>query len=145
MAKIRNGRCLKTQFDKVILCAGTMNTYVEILSRELQPTSINNDTTVEEFSDIAQFLGYIEETKSTPRWNGVSTHDQSGPATTHAAYIPFDQTVYELDINKLYIRISGTRNRLLKLKGIKNYDEEDKYILMYLDETGFEDLAGAHG
>jgi len=137
-------RCVKTQFDKEILCAGTMTDLIEILSRAIQGTEpgLSADPT-EAFTPIVSYAGYLEEKKFTPRWDGVSTEDQSAGNFTHVAYVPYDQTVYELDINTLFVRITDTRNKLYKLKGIKEYG--DYYIQLQLAETGFEDLTAAEG
>lgn len=146
MARNRNGRCVKTQFDKEILCAGTMTDWIEILSREIQGTEPGGSTQpTETFTAIVSYPGYLEAMKYTPRWDGVSTVDQSADNFTHVAYIPFDQDVYELDVNKLYVKRSGTRDRYFKLKGIKDYGERDTYLQLQLAETGFTDLEASHG
>lgn len=139
-------RCVKTQFDRQILCAGTMTDYVEILSRAIQGTEPGLSTQAEpDFSAIAQYAGYLEAVKNTPRWNGVSVEDQSAFNFTHAGYIPFDQTIYELDINTFYVKITRQRARYFKLKGIMNWGEQDEYLQLQLAETGFADLKAAHG
>ncbi len=135
------GKCIKTQFSRVILCAGTMNDYIEVLSRVQKGTEIGgNNESSEEFTTVDDFAGYLEPVKATRRFNGVSLEDQSAPNFTHACYIPFDQDVYELDINTFFVRITRDRPRYFKLKGIINYGEQDEYLQLQLAETGFTDL-----
>lgn len=134
-------RCVKTQFSRVILCAGTMNDYIEVLSRAQKGTSIggSNEAT-QDFTSEADFAGYLEAVKATRRFHGVSMEDQSAPNYTHVGYIPFDQDVYELDINTFFVRITRDKPRYFKLKGIINFGEQDEYLQLQLAETGFTDL-----
>lgn len=143
---MQKGRCVKTQFDRVILCAGTMNDLVEIFVRVQGTTEPGlNIQSDEGMTALSQFAGYLEAAKFTPRFNGVNTQDQSTPAFTHAGYIPFDQDTYELDINTFYVKLTKTRSRYFKLKGIKNYGEQDEYLQLQLSETGFVDLMASKG
>lgn len=146
MSVSKKGRCVKTQFNREILCAGTMNDLVEIFVRVQGTTEPGQDIqTDENMTADKQFAGYLEAAKFTPRFNGVSTQDQSTPAFTHAGYIPFDQDTYELDINTFYVKLTRTRSRYFKLKGIKNFGEQDEYLQLQLSETGFSDLLAAKG
>ena len=137
-------RCVKTQFDKIILCAGTMNDYIEILSRVQKGTEIGGSPeAAEDFTIVIDYAGVLEAVKSTKRFNGVSMEDQSAPNFTHASYIPFDQDVYELDINTFFVKITRDKSRYFKLKGITNWGEQDEYLQMQLAETGFADLVAS--
>lgn len=137
-------RCVKTQFTRVILCAGTMNDFIEVLSRVQQGTEIGESSeSTEEFTTVDDFAGYLEPVKATRRWNGVSMEDQSSPNFTHVAYIPFDQDTYELDINTFFVRITRAKPRYFKLKGIVNYSEQDEYLQLQLAETGFTDIVAS--
>ena len=142
-------RCIKTQFNRVVLCAGTMQDYLIILSRAIAGTEPGlSNQPGEVFTQIDNPAGYIEASKPTPRWNGVSTADQSAPNFTHVAYIPFDPDIYKLDVGTLFVKKPGDTSdldRLFKLKGINNWGEQDEYLQLTLAETGFNDLAGAHG
>lgn len=139
-------RCVKTQFDRQILCAGTMTDLVEIIERDqvgTQPGEALESTPT--FTTVVDFAGYLEATKATRRFNGVSMEDQSAPNFTHAGYIPFDQTVYELDVNKFFVKLTRDRSRYFKLKAVRNWGEQDEYLQLNLAETGFTDLLAATG
>lgn len=146
MGNKRSGRCVKTQFDREILCAGTMTDYLQIYSRAIKGTEPGKEIQPgEDFTLQDDFAGYIEAKKDTPRWSGVSTEDQSANNFTHAGYIPFDQDIYELDVNRFFVKKPGTRDRYFKLKGITNYGEQDEYLQLKLAETGFTDLKASEG
>lgn len=140
MATSRRGRCVYTRFDRKILCAGTMIDWLIIERRDQQGiTDPDTGASVEEFTTVESFAGRIEASRRTPRFDGVNTED----AKTHVAYIPYDQTVYELDLGSLFIRKEGTRDRRFTLKGISPYDEEEHWLEMELRETGFADVTAA--
>lgn len=132
-------RCTKTIFDRVILCAGAMTDYFMIKSRALQGTTANNTQLSGQFATIINMLGYLEAKKPTQRFDGVNI----GAEVTHLGYLPFDQTVYELDKNTCFVEIERNKNRYFKLLSIMNYGEQDEYILFYLKETGFTDIEAA--
>lgn len=134
-------RCVKTIFDRVILCAGTMTDYITIKKREIQGTTVNDNQAEESFTDIENFMGYIEAKKPTVRFDGINILNE----ITHVAYSPFDQTVYELDVNTLFIQVERNRNRIFKLLQIMNYGEQDEYLAYYLKETGFSDIKANEG
>lgn len=134
-------RCVKTQFSRVVLCAGSMNDFIEILSREQQVTEIDGgNESDQDFTSVTDFAGYFEPVKATRRFNGVSMEDQSAPNFTHVCYIPYDPDVYELDINTFFVKITRDKSRYFKLKGIINYGEQDEYLQLQLAGTGFTDL-----
>lgn len=143
MAAKYTKRCTKTMFDRIILCSGTMTDYMSIKKREQQGTSPDPDDTsaTEKFTTVENYMGYIEAIKPTARYDGV--HIDS--TITHIAYIPFDQTTYELDLNTLFVDLERQRNRFFKLKRIMNYGEQDEYLALSLTETGFTDLQAAEG
>lgn len=143
------GRCIYTSFTKTILCAGTMRDLVEILRREIKGIEPGLRTQAEEvFTSVYRGAGYFEGMtmiRPTVRFDGVATADSAGTDFTHFAYIPYDQDIYELDTGSLFVRMGNVRQRLFKLKGIINYGEEDTYLQLKLNETGFENLEAAHG
>jgi len=142
-------RCVRTQFNKEILCAGTMNDYLLILSRAITGTEPGQSIQASEtFTQIVDYAGYLEASKPTQRWNGVSMEDQSAPNYTHVCYIPFDPVTYKLDVGKLFVKKQGDTSdldRLFKLKSINNFGEQDEYLQLRLAETGFAELDGSHG
>lgn len=146
MATHRKGRCVYTQFDKKILCAGSLNKILRIQERtegRTNPGDDGNPSPV--FTLIDDPIGELEAVKYTRRFDGVSMEDQSADNFTHVGYIPFDQDIYELDVNTMFVEIEATRNRRFKLKGIQDYDEEGQWLQLKLAETGFSDLDGAKG
>ena len=146
MGVTKKGRCVKTQFNKEILCAGSMQDLVEVLKRVQGTTEVGESIESSEiFTLVADFAGYLEASKATRRFNGVSMEDQSAPNFTHAGYIPFDQDVYELDVNSFFVRLTRDRSRYFKLKAIKNFGEQDEYLQLQLAETGFDDIKASFG
>ena len=148
MPIIKKGRCVKTQFERKILCAGTLQDLIRIQRREIKGTNPGQSTQAGfTFTDVARMAGCLEQylSRNSRRFDGVSTEDSAGPAFTHEAYITFDQEVYELDYNTLYVRYEGKRDRLFKLKGIVNYGEQDEWLQLHLQETGFADREAAQG
>ena len=132
-------RCIKTIFSRTILCAGTMTDYVMIKKRELEGSGVNETTINEGFTDIAQYMGYVEDRLPVKRFDGVSISDE----ITHIIYIPYEQAVYELDRGSLFVDFECTRNRRFTLLAINPYQED--YIALYCRETGFSDLEAANG
>lgn len=140
------GRCIKTQFDRVILCAGTMTDWIEIVKRELQTTEPGYNGDKQLFTSVVNYPGRLEAVKYVPRFDGVNVMDMGSRSFTHVIYIPFDQTVYELDLNTLYVKLTRTRDRLFKLTGgIKDVDEQEQWLELALMETGFSDLEATEG
>jgi hypothetical protein len=138
-----NRRCVKTIFDRKILCVGTMTDYMTIKKREqvgIGPDQ-NDTSATEGFTDVIAYMGYMEAVKPTARFDGVYIDS----ATTHVGYIPFDQTTYELDNNSLFVELERSRNRLFKMQRIMNFGEQDEYLALFLTETGFIDLQAAEG
>jgi hypothetical protein len=101
----------------------------------------NDNQSSVSFTAIANYLGYLEAVKPTARFDGVYIDN----TTTHVYYTPFDQTTYELDKNSLFVEIERTRNRLFKMQRIMNYGEQDEYLAIFMQETGFADIEAAKG
>lgn len=129
----RSGRCVYTVFEKQILCSGTMNDYCFIKKRELQPVKIGDLQAQEGFTTLFEMAGNLEAIKATTRFDGISISNE----TTHFIYISFEQDIYELDINSLFVEIEKSRNRLFKLLKINNFGEQDEHLLLQCKETGF--------
>lgn len=134
-------RCVKTVFDRKILCSGTMTDYIIIKNRTLQGTTSNRKKAVEDFVVVDNVFGYLEAVSATTRFNGINIESN----ITHLVYIPFDQTIYELDKNTLFAEVERTRSRLFKLEKIMNYGEQDEYLVLYCKETGFADIEANEG
>ncbi len=146
MATKRRGRCVYTQYDREILCAGTLDSVFMIKKRTSGGTSPGKSIQPKMvFTDVVDSFGRLEVKKSTRRFDGVSIMDQSQDNFTHAGYIPFDQDVYELDVNTLFVDIEDTRNRRFKLKSIEKYNEGSQWLQLKLAETGFADLEASGG
>lgn len=140
---MNNRRCVKTIFDRKILCVGTMTDYIMIKKREqvgINPDP-NSTQASEIFTDIQDYMGYLEAVKPTTRFDGVYIDN----TVTHIVYIPFDQTTFELDKNSLFAELERTRNRLFKMQKCMNYGEQDEYLALFLSETGFVDVEAAEG
>lgn len=135
-------KCIKTQFTRQILCAGMMRDFIEIYSREMQRTNPGQETQAKpDFTAVSDFAGYLEAVRDTPRMEGVNPAD----VNTHVCYIPYDQTVFELDRNKFFIKISRTRDRWFKFTGVIDWGEQEEYLQIKLKETGFTDLEASGG
>ncbi len=134
-----NNRCIKTVFTRTILCAGTMQDYIKIVRREYSGSDVNETVTQETFTTVDEFMGYLEVRNPTQRFDGVNIASN----ITHIVYIPFDQTVYELDRNTLFVELEKIRNRYLKLVAVEDFHEQEDYLALYCTESGFTDLEGA--
>jgi len=134
-------RCVKTMFTRQILCAGTMDNYIKILERKQVGGGFNGPDITETFTAVFEFMGKLEIINPTARFNGVNIGDN----ITHIIYIPFDQAIYELDINTLFVEIERQKNRRFKLLSISNLDEQDTYLALYCKETGFVDKEAING
>jgi hypothetical protein len=134
--------CIKTQYSRKILCAGAMNDYIEIYSRSMSGT--NPGQTIQSnpiFTPISDFAGLLEAVRATLRMEGVNLSD----ADTHVCYIPYDQTVFEMDKNKFFIKITRTRSRWFKFTAVMDWGEQEQYMQIRLNETGFTDLEASGG
>lgn len=134
-------QCQRMIFSKKILCAGTMDTYLFIKSRQSAGTDIDNLHPTMTFTTVYECMAGFEEVKPTYRFDGITIDS----TITHIAYIPFEQSVYELDTNKLFVEKEGQRNRYFKLKPIRDYGEQGEWLVLYLTETGFSDLQASEG
>lgn len=131
-----SNRCIKTIFDRQILCAGTMTDFVLIKRRAIQGTTPNTTQATEAFTDVADFMGHLEVRNPTKRFDGVVISDK----VTHVVYIPYDQDIYEEDYNTLWVEVEQTRNKNYKMDGVLNVGEQDEYLALFLVERGFVDL-----
>jgi len=132
-------RCVKTIFSRITLCAGTMDNYIKVLERRQVGGGFNGPGITETFTLVSEFMGKIEVRNPTARFAGVGIED----GVTHIVYIPFDQTIYEMDNGKLFIEIERQKNRRFKLLSCSNLDEQDSYLALYCRETGFVDKEAA--
>jgi hypothetical protein len=128
--------CKRKSFERNILTVGEMRNFVHIQQRAIQNTGYNDSQPTEKFIDIWQTFSKLVDLKDVSRFAGVVI-DQS---MTHACYIPYYAKIYELDINTLFLKKSGTfyaKDKLYKLKTIRNYGEQDEYMILFLEERGF--------
>ena len=133
--------CVKTQFSRKILCAGTMRDAVEIYENVLGPPDVGSTTPTTSKTVVAQYMGHLEEVNPVIRFDGVSVDTRApGDKHTHVIYMPYDDTVYRLDTNKLWAQVND-RDELYKLTKIKRY--HDEYLQLYVQETGFDTNQGA--
>lgn len=141
MSTTRTGRCVRTRFDKRILCAGTLRDWFEVVGRsQLGSRSPDDLVATEQFTVVASFPGALEKVRNTPRFDGITISGER----THFAYMAFDQDIYELDRGSLWLRkTGGSRLRYFKMEAISIYDEYDMWLEMELHETGFADLKAA--
>lgn len=134
--------CIKTQYTRQIICAGAMKDFIEINSRSMPGTNpgktIQSEPT---FTKIIDFAGLLEAVRATPRMEGVNTSSSD----THVCYIPYDQTVFELDKNEFFIKITRTRSRYFKFTAVMDWGEQEEYLQIRLTETGFSDLEASRG
>lgn len=134
--------CIKTQYTRQIICASAMKDFIEILSRSMPGTNpgktIQSEPT---FTPVIDFAGLLEAVRATPRMEGINSSD----ADTHVVYIPYDQTVFEMDKNKFFIKIARTRSRYFKFTAVMDWGEQEQYLQIRVTETGFDDLKASHG
>lgn len=134
--------CIKTQYSRKIICAGAMKDYIEIYSRTMAGT--NPGQTIQSkpsFTSASDFAGLLEAVRATPRFEGVNPVSTD----THVCYIPYDQTVFEMDKNKFFIKITRTRSRWFKFTAVMDWGEQEQYMQIRLNETGFTDLEASGG
>jgi len=132
-------RCTKTIFSRTILCAGTMTDYIMIKSRVQQGSGVDETDISHTFTNIANYMGYLEDRNPVQRFDGIVIGDN----VTHIIYIPYEQEVYELDKNTIFIEVESTRNKYYKPLSMIEYNEQ--YLAFYCMETGFTDLVAAEG
>jgi len=119
-----------------------MRDYIEIKSRSMSGTNPGQTTQSEaSFTAVADFAGILEAVRATPRQEGVNPSN----ADTHVCYIPYDQTIFELDKNKHFIDITRTRPRRFKFTAVMDWGEQEEYLQIRLNETGFTDLEASGG
>jgi hypothetical protein len=133
--------CVKTLFNREVLCAGTMDDFITIYNRELQGTSLDGEQAKPQFTEVSTAMGKLEARNPTQRFDGIVINN----AITHAVYIPFTQQIYELDRNTLFVEYESTRNRWFKLLSIMNLGEQDEYLALMVKETGFVGLEASEG
>ena len=133
-------KCVKTYFSRKILCAGAMSDFIKIQNRELTAGGYDSEPQ-EIFTNVLNMNGNIEEVKPTDRFNGVNVAD----GITHIVYVPFEQSIYELDINTLFVELERSKNRRFKMLSVGNLGEQDQYMALYCKETGFVDKEATAG
>lgn len=142
---VRSGRCTKTIFERVILCSGSMEDYVTIYENVLQETTLTQNQAQPEKNVLLSIFGRLEEVNALARYAGIKmTNNTPEGKSSHVVYIPFEQSIFELDINRFFIKVERTvRSRLFKMNKISNYGEQDEYLAVWCNETGFDDLEAA--
>ena len=136
-------------FDKEILCAGTLDDILTVKVRAQQGTNPGQTYEPGEvFTTVDTFDGYLERVRPTRRWDGVSMVDQSAENYTHVSYIAYDDTVYELDVNKCYIETPGPSGKVRRFKlkyAPETYGTDDEWMILKVAETGFIENEAAVG
>ena len=117
-----------------------MTDWIKIERRSQQARSPGDGQSGESFASVTACAGYLEANTGSRRFDGVSIDSR----LTHAAYIPYDQTIFELDRGSLWVLFEGkSRSRRFALLAIQDYHEQEEYILLQLTERGFSDLEAA--
>ena len=127
--------CTKTRYDRKILCAGAMTDYMTIKKSEQGTTDFGDSQADPIMTIIRSYFGYLEVVRPSIRFDGISIDKTS----THYWYIPFEQDVYELDVNSLFVTREGAKERIFKLNEIENYDEQDRWLALHLEAKGFSE------
>jgi hypothetical protein len=128
-------KCTKTRYDREILCAGAMTDYMTIKSSTAGTTDFGDVQAEPTLATIRSYFGYLETVRPSIRFDGVSIDRTS----THYWYIPYEQDIYELDVNSLFVTKEGTKERIFKLNEIENYDEQDRWLALHLEAKGFSE------
>lgn len=136
---VTNGRCIKTLFKRQILCAGSMRDYITIYRSALQSTTFDQKQAAKNFEIVDNMIGALEARNPVKRFDGIVIDN----TFTHVIYIAYDQTIYELDLNTLFCDVEKPRTRRFKMLNMLNLEEEDKYLAIFVKETGFSDLSAA--
>jgi hypothetical protein len=90
----------------------------------------------ESFTLILNSFGHLENLRGIQRFGGVGIKD----SITHVFYMPYDTTVYELDLGTLWLgyqSVKETKEIYYKLEDLQPYGVDDKYLALYLVERGF--------
>jgi hypothetical protein len=127
--------CTKTRYNRKILCAGAMTDYMTIKKSEQGTTDLDDIQAEPTLTIIRSYFGYLEAVRPSIRFDGVSIDRTS----THYWYIPYEQDIYELDVNSLFVTREGTKERIFKLNEIENYDEQDRWLALHLEAKGFSE------
>ena len=118
-----------------------MKDFIEIYTRTIPGSNPGKDQPDPEFTLVSDFAGILEAVRATPRQEGVNSSDSD----THVCYIPYDQTIFEMDKNKFFIQITRTRSRRFKFTAVMDWGEQEQYLQLRLNETGFTDLEASGG
>jgi hypothetical protein len=112
-----------------------MTDYMTVVKATAGTTGFSSTQATPTLTTVRAYFGLLEVTRPTVRFDGVTIE----PTSTHIWYIPYEQDVYELDVNSLYVKLEGTKERIFKLDKIENYDESDQWLSLYLIDKGFSE------
>lgn len=101
------------------------------------PTAL---ASTETFEDLYSMAGVLESANYSGSLGAFISGVNTGDTITHEAYFPFEETLFELGIDKLFIYVEySTRGRRFKVKGIEPYGAGNKWLKVSLVEKGFAD------
>ena len=120
-----------------MLCAGAMVDYMTIKKSEAGVTSFDDAQATPTLTAIRSYFGYLEVVRPSIRFDGVSIDRNA----THLWYIPFEHDVYEIDVNSLFVTKEGEKERIFKLNECENYDEQNRWLALHLEDKGFSENA----
>jgi hypothetical protein len=112
-----------------------MTDYMTIVKATAGTTGFESTQATPTLTTIRSYFGLLEVTRPTVRFDGVTIT----PISSHIWYIPYEQDIYELDLNSLYVKLEGSKERIFKLDKIEIYDESNQWLLLYLVDKGFSE------
>jgi hypothetical protein len=129
------------------IAQGSLKQLIYVNKRVLQTTNVDSMEPTEGFTTLFTMMGRAEIVQPSTRMDGVEI---SGEKVTHLLYINYDPIIFQLDFNTTFIEIEYNyfqtdRNRRFKMLKSENYNDEGRFIVLYLHEQGFVDKIATEG
>lgn len=123
--------CTYKRTKRIKICTGDLIEYIGIYERSLQPTTIGQLITEEQFTLTKNIWSAIETVKGTRRFNQVDIDSKA----THLFIARFDQdfTLLNYDSDNYFINFN---ERYFRIISVKNNNEQDFFSVFQTIERG---------
>lgn len=132
----KSGSCIYLYGTKQKLCTSALRNYIQIKQRRINSPKLGSLEPLETFNTVASLYSAMIPRQATARFNGVNVEEGT---TTHLFYVRYDDDLFWLDRNSLFIDYEGygaTKTRRFKLLSIQVLDEANEWMVINASARG---------
>lgn len=127
--------------EQGFITRGSMKQVFYIYSRSLQPGTPDNPSPSFGFgSPLFTVMGQTVPVSPEAVFDGINIDDKP----SHIGWVTYDPAIEALGTNTCFVQVEyNSGNRYYKLSKQENYMSQDRFLKLWLRETGLNDLVPA--